>query len=278
MKPDNILLVALLFFQNNKVLSDEYDIDEFDEEPGGFQGTLEDGARNWEERCLEIGGEDVLAEWQGEQENLIKCFLDNFDVETVQEEVEQNRLNGNMDEVFKKYCGSPVKRLRGCLQRFLTISHQCLHEKDRVGLNITLKMVDAAINFTCHKAGDRIALFMSTGGMDCVETHKDDILACLNRSIPGLFQNEAPSPSKMHFYVFQQENCRKGDAIMQCVEESLMHCEDPAPSNLVHSLLRSMKEETPCSTAAQGWHSGGGLTPLIPILLITSIQTLLLTL
>ena len=31
---------------------------------------------------------------------------------------------------------------------------------------------------------------------------------------------------------------RKGDSIIQCVEESLMGCKDPTPSNLVHGLLR----------------------------------------
>ena len=32
------------------------------------------------------------------------------------------------------------------------------------------------------------SVFLSAGGMDCVEKHKDDIFSCLNRSIPGLFQ------------------------------------------------------------------------------------------
>ena len=49
---------------------------------------------------------------------------------------------------------------------------------------------------------------------------------------------------------------RKGDAIMQCVETSLMKCEDPTPSNLVHGLLKAMKDGTPCARAAEGWHSG----------------------
>ena len=43
---------------------------------------------------------------------------------------------------------------------------------------------------------------------------------------------------------------------MQCVETSLMKCEDPTPSNLVHGLLKAMKDGTPCARAAEGWHSG----------------------
>ena len=37
-------------------------------------------------------------------------------------------------------------------------------EEDREGLNVTMKMVDAAIEFACHKSGDRLALFMAEKG------------------------------------------------------------------------------------------------------------------
>merc|ERR1712110_755926 len=90
--------------------------------------------------------------------------------------------------------------------------------------------------------GDRIALFMSEQGVECVTTHKEEILACINQSVPEVFNTYNNLHNyKMHFYVFQQENCRKGDAIMQCVETSLMKCPDPTPSNLVHGLLKAMK-------------------------------------
>ena len=57
--------------------------------------------------------------------------------------------------------------------------------------------------------------------------------------------------------LYANPNLRKGDAIMQCVETSLMKCPDPTPSNLVHGLLKAMKAGTPCGAAAQGWHTGG---------------------
>ena len=44
-----------------------------------------------------------------------------------------------------------------CLQSFREVSQHCLKEEDRPGLNVTLQMVDSAIDFTCHNAGDRIA-------------------------------------------------------------------------------------------------------------------------
>ena len=62
---------------------------------------------------------------------------------------------------------------------------------------------------------------------------------------------------------------------MQCVETSLMKCEDPTPSNLVHGLLKAMKDGTPCGAAAQGWHSGATSTSLAALLLLTPLGLLL---
>lgn len=240
-----------------------------------FYSKIEDGFRNWEERCLAIGGERVLRAWQKEQENLIHCFMQEFDTDQIQAEIQEKKKTGELDEVFKNYCGNHVVRGRKCLEKFLEISHQCLHAEDRSGLNVTLQMVDAAINFTCHNSGDRIALFMAEEGLECVDTHKDEMLACINSSVPEVFQvGDKASSSGMHFYVFQQENCRKGDAIMQCVEQSLMQCPDPTPSNLVHGLLRSMREQTPCAGVAQSWHSGS-LSPFLALLLLASCQLFL---
>ena len=106
-------------------------------------------------------------------------------------------------------CRDHVSAARGCLQSFLEVSQQCLREEDRPGLNVTLHMVDSAIEFTCHNSGDRIALFMSEQGVECVTEHKDEILACINQSVPEVFNTYNNLHNyKMHFYVFQQENCR----------------------------------------------------------------------
>ena len=50
-----------------------------------------------------------------------------------------------------------IPAARDCLARFLGVSRQCLKERDQAGLNVTLDMVDSAIEFTCHRDGDRVA-------------------------------------------------------------------------------------------------------------------------
>lgn len=213
---------------------------------------LRRGFKNWEERCLVHGGREVLDEYLAEQENLIYCMMEQFDLEEIRSEVERKKKSGDLDEVFKKYCNENVPAARDCLSSFLSVSRNCLEERDQAGLNVTLQMVDSAIEFSCHRDGDRMALFLAEEGAECVASHYTEILGCVNKSVPEMLRSghHQRQRSRMHFYVFQQENCRKGDAIMECVEESLLQCPDPSPANLVHGLLRAIKDVTPCTTSA----------------------------
>lgn len=272
-----LALIAMSSLQTVSSGDDFFDDDfnqEFDnmEKEDEFHDKLEDGFKNWEVRCLENGGKDVLDNYLEEQEKLVYCIMEQFDIDELQTEIEEKKKQGDLDEVFKKYCGEHVSAARVCLQSFLEVSQYCLKEENRPGLNITLQMVDSAIEYTCHNAGDRIALFMSEDGVECVTSHKDEILACINNSVPEVFNTYNTFNShKMHFYVFQQSNCRNGDAIMQCVESSLMKCADPTPSNLVNGLLKAMKDGTPCARAAQGWHSGYSETQTRTQLLVAAL-------
>ena len=50
-----------------------------------------------------------------------------------------------------------VPAARDCLASFIRVSSECLEEeRDQAGLNISQQMVDRAIEFLCHRDGDRI--------------------------------------------------------------------------------------------------------------------------
>ena len=38
--------------------------------------------------------------------------------------------------------------------------------------------------------------------MDCVEKHKDDMLDCLNRSVPSIFQDDITNNNRNHAHLF----------------------------------------------------------------------------
>lgn len=250
---------------------------------------LDAGFDKWEDRCLHVGGQKALDQWLRAQENLVYCVMQNFDINSIQSEVEAKKKTGDLDLVFKKYCGVPVEKTRPCLVDFLKVSRNCLRTKDQPSLDITLEMIDAAIDFMCHNRGDRIALFMAENGMDCVENHRESIMKCVNSSVPELF-NKREQYSNIHLIVFSAENCRKGEAIRVCVEKSLLKCPDPTPSNVVNSLLLSMQNATPCKGSSASYTAASSAPPTFkapPILskisqlhssLLVSIMTSITTL
>ena len=49
-----------------------------------------------------------------------------FDSSFLLKEMNEKKASGDLDIVFKKYCGQPMTNLRKCLESFLEASHQCL--------------------------------------------------------------------------------------------------------------------------------------------------------
>ena len=52
-----------------------------------------------------MGGQQVLDDWLKAQENLIFGVMQNFDLMQIQEEINAKKKSGDLDLVFKKYCG-----------------------------------------------------------------------------------------------------------------------------------------------------------------------------
>ena len=50
-----------------------------------------------------------------------------------------------------------MAKTRPCIIDFFETSRRCLPSNDKIGLNITVNMIDAAIDFLCHRGGDRLA-------------------------------------------------------------------------------------------------------------------------
>eukprot|EP00095_Tigriopus_kingsejongensis_P009200 maker-scaffold299_size217019-snap-gene-1.32 protein:Tk09200 transcript:maker-scaffold299_size217019-snap-gene-1.32-mRNA-1 annotation:"27 kda hemolymph" len=211
-----------------------------------FHEALDEGFDTWEERCLKIGGQSALDNWLAAQEHLVFCVMQNFDISKIQRQIETKKKSGDLDVVFKEYCGQPVAQTRPCVENFLEVSRHCVGiDEDRNGLNITMKMVDAAVNFICHNNGDRLALFMSESGLDCLKSRQESIMRCLNSSSPEMFHSRR-SKSNLNWVLFDAQNCRKGEVIRHCVETELLKCDDPTPSNVVNSMMLAMRNATPC--------------------------------
>lgn len=101
-----------------------------------------------------------------------------------------------------------------------------------------------------------MALFMAEEGIECLTKRKEAILSCVNKTVPELFKTvnnklQSTYPGAMRrsvdpVIVFNQENCRRGDHLRNCVEQELLKCEDPTPSNVINAMFIAMWNSTPC--------------------------------
>ena len=136
--------------------------------------------------------------------------------------------------------------------------------------------------------------------MDCVQEHQEDIMKCVDKSVPELF-DKTREHSNIHLMIFCHENCRyelepesidkaswnfngrlchfrKGEAIRVCVEKSLLKCKDPTPSNVVNSLLLSMQNATPCKGLSASYTAGtAAASASISLLTLVSLMILVPT-
>ena len=65
---------------------------------------LQDNTHHCIHRCLKIGGKAVLDRWLESQEELLQCFMEEFQVFTIQAEIEESKKKGELELVFQKYC------------------------------------------------------------------------------------------------------------------------------------------------------------------------------
>ena len=88
-------------FGNDFMGEDFEDMDRQDR----LHNNLEAGFDKWEDRCLRVGGKEALDQWLAAQENLVYCVMQNFNINSIQNEIEEKKRTGDLDLVFKKYCG-----------------------------------------------------------------------------------------------------------------------------------------------------------------------------
>ena len=54
-------------------------------------------------------------------------------------------------------------------------------------------------------------MFLSEEGVECVTANQNNIVTCVKKAVPEIFgpvSRRNKNEDRLHFYVFQQENCR----------------------------------------------------------------------
>lgn len=202
---------------------------------------------DWQDRCKATAGDEALQDIKDSIGGLMECVGKHIKMAKLQREVNVSIARGELDVVFKKYCKKRDK-LVACAEEVFTKLERCTNDQEKQDLNVTRKVIDAGIDFVCHNDGDRIALFMAEKGEECLKNHSKDIQKCIEDKVPEIKKSkENPDSINIETFTINEENCKKLDAMQQCVVEHTSKCDDETPSNILGSLISEMLRVTPCS-------------------------------
>ncbi|XP_065571605.1 27 kDa glycoprotein-like isoform X1 [Artemia franciscana] len=217
----------------------------------------------FKDQLMKRGGQEAVDRVTTEMDSFKKCFKENFDVDVIEQELEDAEEEKNLDLVFKKYCNR-IPNLHLCLDPVIKSFRQYLNEKENTTVDHLLSALNASLDFICYHDGDRIALFMSEDGLQCLVDNHELLLNC-----SSIFNDSAPlTPDVDSFDLlqFDAESCRKYHGFRQCFGDSLLTCVDPTPGNMADSLMLAALNSTPCQK-----HADSGSPSLVPSILIASV-------
>jgi hypothetical protein len=207
--------------------------------------TEEDVDRLVKEKCEKNGGgEEAFNALKGQKDELRACLEAHLNATVIQEEIEKSKKTGSMDEVFGKYC-KKYPEIYACVEKVTDKMKLCLDPAEQETMNKTLKIVGELKEFICFKDGDRIAMFIAEGGVECLESRKDELQVCVNQTVGSRIPTDM-SVNSLPAFLFTDRECNDFDTIRTCFNDELEKCKDSTPANIVDAFFKFLKKHMPC--------------------------------
>jgi hypothetical protein len=253
--------------------------------PEGFNTsalpTADDAKKLFKEKCHKISNNDEAFQKAENASDVFRdCLTGLVDFEALQKEIDQAQPNGDLDVVFNKYCRKRTIAIE-CMNVFSAAIEPCLDEKEVAGKATFVKIFTNLLNFVCHKDGDQIALFIAEKGPECFNSKKDALTTCINTTMSGYIPSETPSVDDLPQLVMGVQQCNDMNTLQHCIVKELESCEESTPANLVESMFKFVRNETPCANMTLPNFStlkGTPNTAFTPKTSWTILSTVLLTL
>lgn len=233
-----------------------------------------DGGKNFfKQKCDKNGGPNAYDNAQTATKNWIECLNSFVNRSKLEAEMEKYKPTGDLDIVFKKYCQkTPV--LKKCISDLTDAIEPCLEPEERKNKKIVQNITDSLLNFVCYKEGDRIALFISADGPQCLESKQQEAQQCVSTIFgsympAGELNNESfQGLDNLPPLVLGTKECKDITNLQNCVVKELEKCSDPTPANIVDSIFKYILKVTPCQNL--GTSSNAASTSTISLLVITA--------
>ncbi|CAH1155992.1 unnamed protein product [Phaedon cochleariae] len=208
--------------------------------------NAEDVEKVLRDKCAQNGATDAVDLLKAEQENAKLCIEAYVNVTVVQEELGEAEKSGSMDEVFGKYC-KLWPDMYACFENATNIARQCMAGQEETSFNRSLVILNDLQEFVCFKDGDRLAMFVAEGGVECVKERKDEVQRCFNETLGSRIPNsDELSITSLPTFMFTQRDCDDFDKVRTCINTELEKCKESTPANIVDAFFKFLKKQMPC--------------------------------
>ncbi|XP_046742036.1 27 kDa hemolymph protein-like [Diprion similis] len=225
-------------------------------------------------KCNKNGGPEAYDTAKGAAQELKVCFESLINFPQLETEMAEATPKGDLDVVFKKYCGK-IPDLKTCVTQASNLTQPCLEVEERQSINMFHNVTDALMEFICDNEGDRIAMFLAAGGRECFNDSRVAIEKCANDTlrtqlpITNLNQTALSALQSIPLLILDAEKCRDVEKFQNCTVKVLEECADPTPANVFDSLVNFAKRSTPCNPTPVSSSLNGASSSLVNVLLVT---------
>ncbi|XP_047986045.1 27 kDa hemolymph protein-like isoform X1 [Leguminivora glycinivorella] len=203
-------------------------------------------AAAFKDKCAKNGGPDAFGNAEKAFINFKSCMEGLVVTSELEKEIEAAKPNGKMDEVFKKYCAKKPQ-FKNCFKEAVEAARPCFSADEQKNLKIVYNVTEQLAEFVCFKDGDRIALFIAEGGIDCMQAQQEALQNCTTETLGSNVQlNANISADSIPEIKFTNKECGQLTELQHCVVQKLETCEQPTTANIVESLFKFIRKATPC--------------------------------
>ncbi|XP_026740194.1 27 kDa glycoprotein-like isoform X2 [Trichoplusia ni] len=204
-------------------------------------------------KCEQNGHPELYETAQTSVVELMNCFNSLVNMEVLQNEIEEAKPNGQVDEVFKKYCNKSPQ-FKGCFRNMTETVKPCFSTDEQKNFKTLYNVTEQLADFICYKDGDRIALFIAEGGKECFQDQQEGIQGCFNSTFDAETQGSLQNISSVEGFMeleFKEKQCNQMSTLQSCVVSVLEQCVKPTSANIVESLFNFIRKATPCKNFAK---------------------------
>ena len=193
-------------------------------------------------KCEQNGGSDAYTNLQTASVSLKDCIQALGNVTVFHDELEEAKKTGSMDEVFGKYCAK-TPQVKTCIRDFRVHLEACLDSTEKTALNTTLDIVRRLGEFLCYKDGDRLAMFIAEGGVECLNSQQEAVKNCANTTFFNKVSSEISTNSLSNF-LMSSDRCGDFENLRDCVVSEMEKCSDSTPANIIEALFKFIYRNT----------------------------------